>query len=202
MWNVNRSKTVIKQWTVGMFLGLATVPTAHAQVNGYDIVVGGVVSPGSPSTSVQVWADWDSAAGFYAFAAAEYDLLGDATGSFSAPTLELPDLGQFAGTPAGGDVLGVVVGQLHFPTIGAFADTSDPLLVWSGTWSTTDFTPRLVDLTTDTFAYSLYLDATGASGGFLPTVVEGMGRIQVVPAPASLALIGLGVVAALRRRGA
>jgi hypothetical protein len=80
------------------------------------------------------------------------------------------------------------------------ADTSDSILIWSGTWSTTDFTARTVDLATDTSRYSLYLDDTGLSSDVTPTVLEAAGQIQVVPAPASLALLGLGGLAAARRR--
>ncbi|MEQ8317305.1 MAG: PEP-CTERM sorting domain-containing protein [Phycisphaerales bacterium] len=183
----------------GAALGLAAMASATVQPNTYEIRVSNVVSPGTPSATVEVWADWDSDL-FYAFAAAEWSLRGDGTGDFSGPSSAFTDPGQDDGTPSGGDVLDIVTGQLQFPSGGIFADTSDPILIWSATWSTTDFTARTVDLATETARYNLYLDDTGLSSEVTATVLEGAGRIEVIPAPASLALLGLGGLAAARRR--
>lgn len=183
----------------GAALGIVTMASATVQPNTYDIQVSNPVSPSSPSATVEVWADWDSDL-FYAFAAAEWSLRGDTTGDFSGPMSAFTDPGQNDGTPTGGDVTDIVTGQLQFPTGGIFADTSDPIMIWSGTWSTTDFTARSVDLLTETLRYSLYLDDTGLSSDVTSTVIEGTGQIQVIPAPASMALVGLGGLVALRRR--
>lgn len=183
----------------GAALGLAAMASATVQPNTYDIRVSNVVSPSQPSATVEVWADWDSDL-FYAFAAAEWNLRGDATGAFSGPSSAFTDPGQDAGTISGGDVIDIVTGQLQFPPGSIFADTSDPIMIWSGTWSTSDFTARTVDLSTETGRYSLYLDDTGLSSDVTATVIEGAGQIEVIPAPASLALLGLGGLAAVRRR--
>lgn len=183
----------------GAALGMATMASATVTANTYDIRVSNVVSPGMPSTTVEVYADWDSSL-FYAFAAAEWSLRGDSTGDFSGPASAFTDPGQDGGTPSGGDVIDIVTGQLQFPSGGIFADTSDPILIWSGTWSTTDFTARTVDLNTDTTRYNLYLDDTGLSSDVTSTVIEAAGLIEVIPAPGSLALLGLGGLAAARRR--
>lgn len=183
----------------GAALGLAAMASATVQPNTYDIRVSNVVSPSQPSATVEVWADWDSDL-FYAFAAAEWNLRGDATGAFSGPASAFTDPGQDDGTISGGDVIDIVTGQLQFPAGSIFADTSDPILIWTGTWSTTDFTTRTVDLSTETARYSLYLDDTGLSSDVTATVLEGAGQIEVIPAPASLALLGLGGLAAVRRR--
>ena len=183
----------------GAALGLASMAHATVTPNTYEIRVSNVVSPGQPSTTVEVYAEWDADL-FYAFAAAEWSLRGDTTGDFSGPGSAFTDPGQVGGTPASGDVMDIITGQLQFPSGGFFADTSDPILIWSGTWSTTDFTTRTVDLTTDTGRYSLYLDDTGLSSDVTSTVIEAAGQIEVIPAPASLALVGLGGLVALRRR--
>ncbi|GIW74711.1 MAG: hypothetical protein KatS3mg103_1233 [Phycisphaerales bacterium] len=183
----------------GAALGLASTAGATLTPNTYEIRVSNVVSPSQPSTTVEVYAQWDADV-YYAFAAAEWSLRGDATGSFSNPASAFTDPGQVDGTPIGGDVTGIITGQLHFPPGSIFADTSDPILIWTGTWSTSDFTARLVELTTETTRYSLYLDDTGLSSDVTTTVLEALGEIQVVPAPASLALVGLGGLVALRRR--
>lgn len=183
----------------GVAAGIASIASATVQPNTYEIRVSNVVSPGTPSTTVEVWADWDSDL-FYAFAAAEWNLRGDASGDFSGPASAFTDPGQEDGNPLGGDVLDIVTGQLQFPAGSIFADRSDPIMIWSGTWSTTDFTARNVDLATETIRYNLYLDDTGLSTDVTSTVIEAAGQIEVIPAPASLALVGLGGLAAIRRR--
>lgn len=183
----------------GAAVGIAAMASATVQPNTYEIRVSNPVSPGTPSATVEVWADWDADL-FYAFAAANWSLLGDMTGDFSGPMSAFTDPGQDDGTPMDGDVLDIITGQLQFPAGGLMADTSDPVMIWSGTWSTTDFTARTVDLATDTDRYSLYVDDTGLSSDVTPTVIEGAGEIIVVPAPASLALVGLGGLVAMRRR--
>lgn len=183
----------------GALVGVAAMASATVQPNTYEIRVSNPVSPGTPSTTVEVWADWDSDL-FYAFAAANWNLRGDMSGDFSGPASAFTDPGQDDGTPMDGDVMDIITGQLQFPTGGLFADTSDPILIWSGTWSTTDFTARTVDLATETLRYSLYLDDTGLSSDVTPTVLEASGEIIVIPAPASLAMVGLGGLVAMRRR--
>lgn len=183
----------------GAAVGIAAMASATVQPNTYEIRVSNPVSPGTPSATVEVWADWDADL-FYAFAAANWSLLGDTSGDFSGPMSAFTDPGQDDGTPMDGDVLDIITGQLQFPAGGLMADTSDPVMIWSGTWSTTDFTARTVDLATDTDRYSLYLDDTGLSSDVTPTVIEGAGEIIVIPAPASLALVGLGGLVAMRRR--
>ena len=183
----------------GAALGLASMASASVTPNTYEIRVSNPVSPSNPSTTVEVYADWDSDL-FYAFAAAEWSLRGDMTGDFSGPASAFGDPGQENGTPMDGDVLDIVTGQLQFPPGGLMADTSDPVLIWSATWSTTDFTARTVDLATETDRYSLYVDETGLSEDVTTTVLEGAGQIEVIPAPASLALVGLGGLVAARRR--
>jgi len=183
----------------GAVVGVAAMASAAVQPNTYEIRVSNPVSPGTPSATVEVWADWDADL-FYAFAAGNWNLRGDMSGDFSGPMSVFTDPGQENGTPMDGDVMDITTGQLQFPPGGLMADTSDPILIWTGTWSTTDFTARTVDLATETLRYSLYLDDTGLSSDVTPTVIEGAGEIIVIPAPASLALLGLGGLAAARRR--
>lgn len=183
----------------GTALGVASAAHATVTANTYEIRVSNVVSPSQPSTTVEVYAAWDSDL-FYAFAGNEWSLRGDTTGDFSGPASAFTDPGQIDGTPVGGDVTDIVTGQLQFPSAGIFADTSDPILIWSATWSTSDFTARFVDLNTETDRYQLYLDDTGLSSDVTTTVLEAAGRIEVIPAPASLALLALGGLTAIRRR--
>ncbi|MEO1009210.1 MAG: PEP-CTERM sorting domain-containing protein [Planctomycetota bacterium] len=178
---------------------MSATALASLDTNGYEIRVSNVVSPGTPSTTVEVWADWDSPT-FFAFAAAEFDLSADTSGMFSGPASAFSDPGQEPGDIEVDGVENIVVGQLQFPPGGLFADTSDPILVWSATWSTTDFSTRSVPLATITDQYTLYTGSDGSSSDVTMTVIEATGAIRVIPAPASLALLGLGGLAAARRR--
>lgn len=192
-------KTVKTAAGVGAVLGLCGLAMATVTPNTYEIRVSNVVSPSMTSTTVEVYAQWDADL-YYAFQDANWNLVGDTTGGFSGPASAFVAPGQVGGTPTAGDVMGIVTGQLHVPMGGVFADTSDPILIWTGTWSTTDFTPRIVDLFTETDEYRLFSDDTGAFWDVTPTVLEAAGQIQVIPAPASIALLGLGGLATLRRR--
>jgi hypothetical protein len=82
-----------------------------------------------------------------------------------------------------------------------FADTSNPILMWRVTWSTSDFTPRMVHLHTATTEFDLYINETGQGMSFINDFIEGSGVLQVVPAPGASALvIGAGTMALRRRR--
>jgi hypothetical protein len=107
--------------------------------------------------------------------------------------------GTTPGTVVGPDVLGVIVGQLHFPPGGIYADPSNPIAVWRATFTVSDFTPRTISIETDTIQFALY-------GGDPPPRLrptEAAIEIQVIPAPGLAAMaLGAGMVAGRRRRGA
>lgn len=183
----------------------AISPASHAQTNYFDISVSNIVSPAQPSANIEVWTAWDPA--MYAFAYAGFDLIASTDpGGFSNPKHELKGPNTYRGdvSPDGDSVVGIVSGQLQFDGGGGiFADTSNPILVFSVSWSTEDFTPRMVGLTSATTKYTLYLNFEGYSESFLDEFIEGNGVIQVVPSPgAGVALLGLPALLAhrLRRR--
>jgi hypothetical protein len=174
---------------------------ALAQFNTFDIRVSNVISPGQPSATVEVWAVWDPDQ--YAVATVAFSLMGEADpGDFSDPERMLKMAGTEDGdvAPDGDSVLGIIARQLHFDG-GIFADTANPILVWRATWSTLEFTPRSIDLASVTTKFDLYINDAGASDHFLDEFIEGSGVIQVVPAPAPLAVLALlGPGAARRNR--
>lgn len=98
----------------------------------------------------------------------------------------------------GGDITGIIVGQVHFPPP-ILADPSNPVAVWRGEFTVTDFAPRDIEFTTDTGDFRVYPDPESPASR-VGTPVEALESIRVVPAPASLALLGLGGLAAVRRR--
>lgn len=159
-----------------------------------------VVSPAHPSTTVEVWAHFDDQ---YAFAGALWDVNASADpGDFSDPYAVLHALGTSNGVvaPDGDSVGHIIAGQAHFPIGDVHADTSNPILVWTATWSTDDFTPRSVDLTTSTQKYFLYVDESGFSQEYLSDdFKEAFASISVVPTPGAAAATFVGVLAFARR---
>lgn len=160
------------------------------------------ISPDRPSAVVTLWAGFD---------ARDYAVAGVATsvraseGSWFALHLPPPlaGPGTSPGRPADGGraVEGIIAGQLNFPTAGIFADPSNPIAVWRGEIEVFDFTPREIDLSTITSRFDVYF-ARDASGSLsrLPTLTEASVTIAVVPAPGSLAVLAIGLVAGRRRR--
>ena len=159
-----------------------------------------ILADGDTAT-VTIWAAFDD--NLYAFAGSALDVnTDDANGSWSDFGRDLKGPGTADGVANGGSVNGIVTGQLHFPLAGIFADTSNPIKAWHGTFSTTDFSLRTVALSTKSAKYDVYVDDTGTSASFLDSLIEGAGGINVgiVPAPGTAALLGLGALAAGRRR--
>lgn len=186
------------------FLAVAGMATAaSAQTGGWVIdVSGGPVSPSNPSATVQILAEFTGA---FAFAAGDGDLqAGD--GGWSAiamlpvgDPLGPPPPGTTAGTIADPNVNGYLLGQIMFLPAGILPSTANPIPLWEGTWSTGDFTPRNVDLNTANTSQFLLYDTAGRSVPIsAPTM--GAGVITVVPEPATLALLGLAGLVAVRRR--
>jgi hypothetical protein len=182
-------------------LVIALAGSALGQTNRFELVVSNTISPDQPSATIQLWTTWDPTQ--YAFAYGGFDLVASHDpGGFTAFGRALKGPGTRDGdlAPDGDSVTGVVSGQLQFDGGGGiFADTANPILVFTATWSTTEFTPRIVDLGTVTKRYELYLDFEGTRESFLDDFAEGAGSIQVVPAPASAALLLVAPLACLRR---
>ena len=190
--------------------GLASVATATNTWNvdiTYSNGLGYIGGPGDTAT-VQIWAAFDD--NLYAFAGGALNAnTDDPNGSWDGLTLDLKGPGTFAGVGAGGNVTGIITGQLHFPLANIFADTANPIKAWHGTFSTSDFNARTVNFTTDTSKFDVYTTedangdgiADGNSESFIDSLIEGAGGIVVgVPAPGTAALLGLGALAAGRRR--
>ena len=133
----------------------------------------------------------------YAFAGARLDLVADEPG-WSDPELLLMGPGTSAGTISGAVVEGVIVGQLHFPPGGIFADPANPIEVWQGKFSTSDFTPRFLSISTRTTQFAVYPDM-GSPLSELRTPTEAS-VLVFVPTPGALPLLAITGVAAHRRR--
>lgn len=142
----------------------------------------------------------------FAFAAIITDLLAS-TGSTGWSDLEVPRAlsapGWSEGTPTDLGIEGIIAGQIHFPPAGPPIDLSNPILFWQATYTAPldVSTPFDIHLTTQTTRFLTYfsIDESGTRS-HLDGLIEGQGTIRVVPAPASLALLLLGGMAAHRRR--
>ena len=174
---------------------------AIAQTNGtFLLTSSNAISPGSPTTTIGIWATWDDPAGEYGFGAGNYDLTaGD--GLFSNATLILPGFGATAGIIAGNVITGAVIGQSSFPGAPPLR-TDNPILLATYDWTAMDFTPRTVPLdTSNTIFFNLIIVNTGGTVQLYPNeFTPGSGVINVVPAPAAWLALALPLVAGRRRR--
>lgn len=182
-------------------VGLVPVASASADL-AFSFDVSNVVTPINPSTTVEVWAHFDP--GYYAFAGAQWDVTASAdVGGFSDAFSILNTYGTSDGNISqdGDFIAHIIAGQLQFPLGNYFADTTNPILVWKATWSTDFFKPRSVNISTATQKCFLYLDDSGLSNDFYDDAFqEAIGSIQVVPAPAAGALLGVLALTVRRRR--
>ena len=182
----------------GLASGASATNTWVADIS-YSNPAGAIINAGDTAT-VQIWAQFDD--NLYAFAGGAFNVMtDDDNGSWSDIARDLKGPGTADGVAVGGDVTGIISGQLHFPLAQIFADTSNPIKAWHGTFTTSDLSFRTVNLSTDSSKYSVYTDEAGTSSDFIDSLIEAAGGIQVgVPTPGTAALLGLGALAAGRRR--
>lgn len=103
--------------------------------------------------------------------------------------------GASLGTVGNGGVSSITLGQIHSPPTFP-ANTSNPIMIWSGEWSSGDLTPRVVDVTTVT------TKCLGYGGIHIHNITfdDPTVQIQVVPAPPALAFLVISCGFASRRR--
>ncbi len=137
------------------------------------------VSPSQPSTTVTVWAAFDPQ--WYAFHRSHTEVESDPdVGAFSDPVvlLEFGEAGDVA--PDGDRVWGIDFHQWE-GFGGLFADTGNPIAVWSTTWTTDDFTPRSVPILTTSVDFYVYVDIDGTWQNFYgPDFSEAQGFINIL----------------------
>ena len=189
----------------------ATSSLALAQSNpGWTIeVVGGPVSPSSPSVQVRVSAYFPQASAGSAFGEGAFDLLStDPSGKFHSLSVGggvagSCTQGSLLGQPTSlGGVVGVGIHQINI--LGCVASTTNPIEVWTATWTTSDFSPRVVGVgTANTWIYGVYsnLAQSFPDVHYKPEeIIPGSAVIQVIPAPGALALLFTSTALTRRRR--
>lgn len=186
----------------GLAAGANAANTWTAVVT-YSNPLGYILLPTDTAT-VEIWAGFDD--DLFAMAGGAFAVnTDDVDGSWSDFDLDLGvdgELGTKKGTANGGNVEDIIAGQLHFPEANIFADESNPIKAWHGTFSTSNVVDfRLVALSTASTKFAVYINDAGSSQDFIDTLVEAAGTIQVgIPTPGTAALLGLGALAAGRRR--
>lgn len=168
------------------------------------IMTSGVVSPrgGDPTATVEVYAAWDPPApagpGTFVFTGVDYDL-SSSDGRFTGAALDLVFTGNDPGVPVGSRVSGASIGQIHLPPHMGVVD--NPIKLAHYTWTTTDFTPRTVDLTTEgTSVFNVVRWIGSQSIDLIGDFTPGSGSIRVVPGAGTVGLLGVGGLVAVRRR--
>lgn len=187
--------------------GLATA--ANAQVNGtvtWLWEVSNVIDPGNPSATVTLMLDMSpdvGSPGVTMFGASIHDTIGGAnadTGTITGWTLNglLDNLIGDTTTSNGVDLFNTQLGQIPLLPPNDF---SDPIFMMTFTWETSDFTPRTVEYSTSTLGGFVFVWTQGdVDGTEWDVAAEANIAIEVVPAPATAALLGLGGLVATRRR--
>ncbi|MCW5757031.1 MAG: hypothetical protein KIT54_07345 [Phycisphaeraceae bacterium] len=192
-------------WRVCGVAGLLGVGSIGlAQSSFYFEIEHTTLLPGQ-STQVQLWA---------AFPAADHSVAGiwtslrSSTGSegFSdmriVPPLDGP--GTTAGTLSATGVDDILAGQLMFPIcgIGGCPPSINPIVFWEATYTApADATPMALDLSTLTSRFDVYPELLNPrSESRLEGLVEASATIHIVPAPAGVFALALGLVCVRRRR--
>ncbi|MFI4881929.1 MAG: PEP-CTERM sorting domain-containing protein [Phycisphaerales bacterium JB064] len=199
----------------------AASPVALGQLYGWEISVDdptlGPLGSGFPqSTTITVSAKFDDSVDF-AFATGLFDLVaadplgpGVAGVNWTANGLLTPF--DFSGTSdgvlTGTGAMGVQPGQLHAPFAGSIGVSANPVAVWTIDYTATDFSlDRVIplDTVTDPGSKGFWVYSSAAGSGSrqidVGSLMEGAGMIRVVPAPATLGLMGLALVGiSVRRR--
>ncbi|MEO1278168.1 MAG: hypothetical protein AAFV77_04350 [Planctomycetota bacterium] len=153
------------------------------------------------STTVTLSAQWTD----YAMCCVFTDLVastGDAGWSDLALIAPMDGPGTSEGVLAPIGVDDIIAGQLNFPP-GSFPPPPNPLPFWRATYTAPDdvIAPFDVDLTTETSLFEVYVErGTQETRDLLPGLVEGSATIRVIPAPASVTVLALGLITNRRRR--
>ena len=188
-------RTMMCLWTA-----LISVPALGQFDATYLLVSSNTVTPSSPTTTIEIWAMWDDLFNEFMFGAANYDLTaGD--GVFSNPVNVLNGPGSSTGVISGNVITGGV--NLQFwPGPFGNPNRDNPILLAAYDWTTSDFSPRAVDLqTSNTSVFNVADLNTGGIVELYPHEFSpGSGVINVVPAPAAWVVLALPLVAAARRR--
>ena len=188
--------------TLAAVVGLATAATAQ-NVTFTLKPSAGTINVGE-TVSVELWAQMD--APVFAFGAAKIDInnmQNGTNGTISNIALSAPLAGGgVAAANGNNDLKTFTPFQVHFPPLFP-ANTANPILVASFDWTANSAGKVVyaVDVLDDLgFTNRVVVIATSSGNTANRLGVESEGGWNVIPAPSSLALLGLGGLVAARRR--
>lgn len=199
------------KWCAAFLCTIACSATAQEKATFIIDVVGGPVSPSNPTVTVKLFAVFPSQ--YWAFGETNISLNStDPSGEFkniskpvgigalSASGVCAPWLG---GTPNG---LGGVDGihPFQFNAVGCSASTWNPIQFWQGEWTTTDFSPREVELSSaNVLFFTVYTSSNHSFPdlNLYPSSFENSSTtFQVIPAPGLPVVLGAIIPTVFRRR--
>jgi hypothetical protein len=126
----------------------------------YQVKISNPVTPDKPICTVDVYAVFDDE--LYAMAGADFQVLAsiDPGGfNFSNNLLEGPGTRNGTLSPTGDSVTNIIAGQLEQLPLEPHLNFDNPVHIWRGRWTTSDFTPRTIALRTVTLAFEVYIDS-------------------------------------------
>lgn len=157
----------------------------------------GIVEPGE-SAIMTMWAEMSPAA--TGFAGSIYDLNGDAL--WQAGTVDAYEnlLGELTddGTLNGDNSITNIESFQLPPAFNGNFVADNPIALYRVTWTPASYEGAFVSIDSSHVNFDVYTDDFGTSVSYTGEVFGGL--IKVVPAPSSLALLGLGGLMARRRR--
>jgi len=158
----------------------------------------GLIEPGESALLTMVGTMDPGATGF---AGSIYDIVGIQnwdTGTVDVYENHLDALTGPGNLQGNNDILTIESFQLP-PLFNPDFDASNPITLYTITWTPADYSSRLVQVgDTNHLNNDVYTDDFGTSVPY--DGVTGMAEFNVIPAPASMALLGLGGLIAGRRR--
>lgn len=184
-----------------LVVGLAAACSAAEGRTGWQMIVHPqrISGPGD-SMELRVYARFGMDK--FAFAGGEFGIAAtDPYGSFFDAQNWLRGPGWSAGEIDGPSVTGIVVGQEHDPLHGVFANEADPILVWTGRFTTTDWSYHTIQFSTSTSTFDIFVNPAGDRRSKLKGFHEGENDGWVgVPAPGAAWMAAFGLLLGSRRR--
>lgn len=160
-----------------------------------------VLQPGE-STAITLWAGYASSDWAMAFVGTDFVSSQGAVGLSDWELVEpMHGPGTLAGEAGPSGIVGILAGQLNFPVPGG-PEPTNPIAFWQATYTAPiDVTAMDIELSTSTSRFEVYATRESVFGeSRLGDLTEGSATIHVVPAPAGVAVLGVGALLGMRRR--